>query len=187
MLESIKSLFLDVIVQDVQPQDIISVNIWAIIISLANLVILFLILKRFLFKPVKKMLDNRQKAIDNDYSQADEAKKKAKAKEDEINQRLSDINQDADEIIKKAEENAKLRSDSIIDEATKKADQIIDQAKIEAELEKKAVYNNLKQNVTDVSIALAEKMLEREVSVNDHRALIDSFINEVGDENGSEE
>lgn len=187
MLESFKCLFLDVIVQDIVPQDIISVNVWAILISLANLVILFFILKRFLFKPVKKMLDARQRSIDEDYRQADEAKNEARKKQAEINEKLADLNKSANEIIKKAEENASARGKVIIEEANEKAEQIVIQAKNEAELEKKAAYDNIKKNVTDVSVALTEKMLEREVSLDDHRALIDSFINEVGDENGSKE
>ena len=54
--------------------DVISVNIWQILASLANLLILTWILKRFLFKPVKKMLDTRRAAIDADYAQAAAAK-----------------------------------------------------------------------------------------------------------------
>ena len=53
--------------------EVISVNIWLILISLCNLLILFLILKKFLFKPVTKTLDERKKAIDADYAAAAEA------------------------------------------------------------------------------------------------------------------
>ena len=187
MLESLKFLFLDVIVQDVSPQDIISVNIWAILISLANLLILFFIIKKFLFKPVKKMLDARQNAIDNDYQQAKDAVNDANKKQVEVNKKLADINQTANDIIKKAEENAVARGNTIIEEANQKASRIIDQAVDEAELEKKAAFAQMKKNVSEVSIAITEKMLQREVSAKDHRALIDSFINEVGEKDGTEE
>ena len=57
--------------------DVISVNIWAIIASLANLLILTWIIKRFLFKPVKKMVDARRAAIDDDYARAKAARDEA--------------------------------------------------------------------------------------------------------------
>ena len=60
-----------------QNLDVISVNIWLIIISLCNLVILFLIIKKFLYKPVKKMLAERQNQLDKKYSDAEDAKLEA--------------------------------------------------------------------------------------------------------------
>jgi len=60
-----------------QTLDIISVNIWQIIISLVNLLIIFLIIKKFLYKPVKKMLEDRQSTIENEYSQAVMAKEQS--------------------------------------------------------------------------------------------------------------
>jgi F-type H+-transporting ATPase subunit b len=62
-----------------QDLDIISVNIWHIVISLANLVILFLILKKLLFKPVKKIVDKRQKEIESEYKKAEKTQAEADA------------------------------------------------------------------------------------------------------------
>ena len=60
-----------------QSLDVISVNIWQILISLANLLILFLMFKKFLFKPVNNMLEKRQSEIDAQYEAAEEAKRSA--------------------------------------------------------------------------------------------------------------
>ena len=54
--------------------DIISVNIWDILISLINLLILFLVFKHFLFKPVQKMLDQRKQQVEDIYAAADESR-----------------------------------------------------------------------------------------------------------------
>ena len=56
-----------------QNLDVISVNIWQILISLANLTLLFLIIKKFLYKPVKKVLQQRRDEIDSQYTAAAEA------------------------------------------------------------------------------------------------------------------
>ena len=165
-----------------QNLDIISVNLWQILISLANLTILFLLIKTFLYKPVLKMLDARRAQIDKDYIDADSAKKSAQEKDAELTDRLNNAKSEAEVIVKEAAENAKARGDKIIADARATADGIIRQADEDAELERKRVNETIKEQIVDVSTALAEKMLEREINANDHKALIDDFINKMGDE-----
>lgn len=170
-----------------QSLDVISVNLWQILISLANLVILTLIIKRFLFKPVKKMLAQRQAALDEQYFAADEAKRRAT--EDEIywKEKRQSAQDEADDIMQKACDSAKWRSDKIIEEAHSKADGIVRQAHSEAELERKKAADGIKREIVDVSTALAEKMLSREINIEDHRDIIDSFIEKIGDDNDADE
>lgn len=160
---------------------IISVNIWQILISLANLVILFLILKKFLYKPVQKMLDERRAQIDSDYSDAESAKQSAEAKDAELTERLSHAKAEAEGIVKEAADIAKARGDKIVEDARATADGIIRQAEEDASLERKRVGETIKEQIVDVSTALAEKMLEREVNADDHKALIDDFIDKIGE------
>lgn len=168
----------------IQTLDIITINIWSILISLANLVILFFILKRFLYKPFKKMLEQRREAIDKQYEAADEAKCSAEASKKEWEAKLDTADLEAEAIIRDAEQQAQNRKDNIISEANQKAEGIIRHAESEAELERQKADAEIKTKIAEVSAALAEKMLEREINPDDHRALIDSFINEVGDSNG---
>ena len=186
-MESFKSLFLDVSVQEIQPLDVISVNIWAILISLANLVILFFIFKFLLFKPVKKMLDKRKEAIDSEYKEASDAKELAEKTKSKWDTKMLSANEQAGEIIKNAEENAQKKEELILSEANEKADEIIRRAEAEAELEKKKAKEDIKREITDISCKLAEKLIKKEVSSDDHHQLINSFIEEVGEEDGSEE
>ena len=165
-----------------QNLDIISVNLWQILISLANLTILFLLIKTFLYKPVLKMLDARRAQIDKDYIDADSAKKSAQEKDAELTDRLNNAKAKAEVIVKEAAENAKARGDKIIEEARATAGGIVRQAEEDAELERKRVNETIKEQIVDVSTALAEKMLEREINANDHKVLIDDFINKIGDE-----
>lgn len=167
----------------VQTLDVISVNLWQILISLANLLILFLLIKKFLYKPVKKMLAKRQEELEEQYISAENAQKKAYENEREWNERLSSARSEADAIIQNASDNAKYRGDRIIAEAQDRAQGIIRQAESEAELERKKVTGDIRRQIVEVSGALTEKMIEREVNTDDHRALIDSFIEKIGDEN----
>lgn len=166
-----------------QTLDVISVNIWQILISLLNLVLLFFILKKFLFKPVKNILAKRQSEIDSRYDAAEQAQSEAEQSRVEYEEKLSGAKVEADAILQTATDTAKQRGDKIVAEAQQKAEGIIRRAETEAELERKKAIDGIKQEIVSVSGALAEKMIEREINTDDHRALIDSFIEGIGEEN----
>ena len=166
-----------------QASEIISVNIWQTVVSLLNLLILFLILKKFLFKPVQNVIKSRKDKVDAQYSEAEEALANAKASEKELNEKLSQAHNTADEIVKEATAQGEHRRDNIVTEARAEADAIIRQAKAAAQMEKKKAQEDIKEQIVDVSSALTEKLIERELNVEDHRRLIDSFISEMEEVN----
>lgn len=169
-----------------QSLDIISVNLWQILISLANLAILFLLLKKFLYKPVMKMLSARESEIDSRYNDAETAKASAEAKDAELTSRLENAKAEAEGIVKEAADMAKARGDKIVEDAKVQAQGIIRQAESNAELEKKRAESAIKTQIIDVSTALTEKMLGREINADDHKALIDDFIDKIGENNDSD-
>ena len=164
-----------------QTLDVISVNLWQIIIALLNLLLLFLIIKFFLFKPVKKMLAKRQQTIDEQYKLAQDAELKAQENKALWEERLNNAQSEADDMISKASETASKKSDKIIEEAKEKADYILRQAELNAYLERKKAEDDIKREIVDVSTVLTEKLLSREINEEDHRSLIDSFIEKIGD------
>ena len=166
-----------------QSLDIISVNIWQTLISLANLLILFFIIKKVLYGPVKRVLAERQAQIDGRYEEAERAKSEAEAANAEWQAKLGTAQSEADAIIATATENADRRSEKIVAEAKEKAAIIVRQAETEAELEKKKAKEEIKYEIVTISAALAEKMLSREINEDDHKELINSFIDGIGDAN----
>ena len=164
-----------------QSLDIISVNVWHILVSLANLLIIYLIVKKILFGPVRKLIASRQAEIDRQYAAADEAEKKALENQSQWEEKMKTADSAADSIVKDATDTATHRAERIIEEANAQAEIIKARALNEAELTRKQAEESIKQEIVGVSSALAEKMLEREIDENDHRVLIDSFINGVGD------
>ena len=162
-----------------QTLDIISVNLWQILISLANLLIIFLILKKFLFKPVKKVFDERKDAIDKEFSAAARDRETAAADKAQWEQKLQTADDEAAALMQSAAETAKLRGEQIVSEAKEKADGILRQAETEAQLERLKAVDGIKQEIVDVSALLAEKMLQREIQTADHRMLIDAFIDDI--------
>ena len=166
-----------------QTLDVISVNLWQILASLGNLCLLFWIIKRFLYKPVKNILAKREGELEQQYVAAAEAEAEAKVSRTAWEEKLAGADAEADAILKKATDNASYRGDQIISDAKEQAESIIRIAKTEAELERKKAAEGVKREIVDLSGALTEKMLEREIRTEDHRALIDAFIEDIGDGN----
>jgi len=166
-----------------QTLEVISVNLWQILLSLANLVILFFILKKFLYKPVKKVLAERQAEIESGYAAAAEAERSAAADRDAWREKIKTAEAEAQSIIKTANDKANENSDRIIGDAKDKARDIIRRAEAEADLEYKKAQDDIKQEIVVVSTVLTEKMLEREIDEKDHRELIEAFISNMGDSN----
>ncbi len=161
---------------------IVSFNLWQVLISLANLTILYLGLKKFLYKPVKAVLENRKAAIAKDYADAEEARSSANAARDEYAAKLATANATADEIIHDATTVANRRGEKIVAEAHQKAEEIVRQGELEASMEKKKAMESIRRDITDVSAAMTEKLLKREMNENDHRNMIDEFLKGVGED-----
>lgn len=165
-----------------QTLDIISVNLWQILISLCNLLLIFLIAKKFLFKPVKKMIAERRAAVNEHLDAARRDREAAAAEKEEWDRKIADAQTQADAIISDATASAKRRSESIVAEAKAKADGMIAQAETQIELERRKADAQMQEEIVTISTALAEKMLEREIKAEDHRQLISAFMQEIGED-----
>lgn len=164
-----------------QSLPIISINLWEMLFALLNLLILYLLVKKFLYKPVKKMLAQRQATIDNEYKDAEEAKKKALSDQKTYEEKLSVAKSEADSLIQSAVQTAQAREQQILAEAKEKADSMIRQAEADTNLELKKAEQTIKEEIISVGTALAGKVLERELNPDDHKKLIDSLIDEIGE------
>ena len=165
----------------IQTLDVISVNIWQILISLANLLLIFIILKKLLWKPVQKVMKQRQEMVDKQFADAAEAEEKANADKAEWAAKLANADDEAKARIDAADDTARRHGERVVAEAKEKAQGIIRQAEAEAELERQKATASIRDEIADVSAELAQKMLEREINADDHRAMIASFLDEVGD------
>ena len=159
-----------------QTLDVVSINIIHIAISLCNLILLFCILKRFLYRPVMKVMAQRQREVDEVYEQAQEAEASAQRSRAHYESVMAGVNQEADAMLRQAQEQAQRRSDRIIGEAQSKSHEMLRTAQAEIDLEKKKMRDDMKQEMTDVTVLLAEKLLGREIGAEDQNALIESDL-----------
>lgn len=166
----------------VQTQDVVSVNIWQIVISLVNLLLIFLMLKKFLYNPVKKTLARRQEQVSKVYEDADEAKKAANAEKQEYEEKLRTAHKQASDIVSNAKVRAERLESDIVREASEKAENMIRTADEEIALERKKAMNEIKDDISAISVEIAGKVIGREIKESDHQELINEFIDSIGDD-----
>ena len=152
------------------------------IATLLNTLILFLVLKHFLFKPVNKILDERKEKVEKTYKEADDKLTEASRLETEYTEKLANAKAESAEIVKNATKRAQLRSDEIIAEAKTEASGLIVKANADIEKEKKRAVNQIKDEISDIALMVAEKVVEKEISPKDHERLIENCISEFGED-----
>ena len=163
-------------------ESFVGVNFWTMIFAWVNLLILYLLFKKFLFVPVKNMIDARQKEIDDMYSDADSARKSAEELKVEYEEKMSRAEQESEQIVKTALRRAQLKEEEILREANAQAERTLERAQEQIALEKKQAINDVKDQVSQMAIGIASAVIERDVSESEHKELIDDFIGNMGKE-----
>lgn len=154
---------------------------WTLIFQWGNLLILYLVIKKFLFGPIQKIIESRETEVQNLYDTAEQAKNDAVAMKEEYSQHLANAKDEANEILKNANKKATVRSEEIIRDAQEKAAAIIARADVQIEMERKHAFEEVKQDISDIALLAASKVVERELSAEEHERLIGEFIENVGE------
>lgn len=162
-------------------ESFVGVNFWTCLFTFANLVILYLFLKKLLFKPVKDMIDSRQKEIDDLYADANQSKSDAQQLKTEYEARLAAANAESEEILKVANRKAQLRQEQILKDARDQAAQTLRRADEQIEMEKKRAMNEIKDDVSVMAVDIASAVLARNIKREEQSELIDSFIERLGE------
>jgi F-type H+-transporting ATPase subunit b len=163
-------------------ESFIGVNFWTALFTLLNFLAVLYVGKRFLWGPVMKIIQDRQKEIDDLYKDAGDAKENAQAMEAEYKEKLAVASQTGERMVKEAVARGQAREEEIIRSANAEAAAIMDKAAADIAMEKKKALNDAKDEISGMAIAIAEKVVGRELSGTDHEKLIDDFINELGEQ-----
>ena len=163
-------------------ESFLGVNPWTALFILLNTLTIFFVAKKFLFKPVMKIITDRQQEIDNMYADAGAAKEQAQQLQESYQQKLSAAQETSDRIVKEAVARGQSREEQIIRDANAQAAAIMDKASQDIAQEKKKAINDAKNEISDLAMAIAGKVVERELKQADQADLIDGFIRELGDE-----
>ena len=163
-------------------ESFLGVNPWTALFVLLNTLTIFFVARKFLFNPVMKIITERQQEIDDMYADADAARQQAKVSQEEYQQKLSAAQATSERLVKDAVSRGQAREEEIIRKATQEAAAIMSKASADIAQEKKKAINDAKNEISGLAMAIAGKVVERELNGADQADLIDRFINGLGDE-----
>ncbi len=149
--------------------------------QLVNTFLVFLLLKKLLFKPVLGVIEAREKDIRENLAQGEIAKKEGLSLKSEYEEKLKSAKEQGQEIIKQATLRAEQKENEIITTAKQDAAQLKEKANKDVEQERQKVMNEIKDEISDIALLAASKVIEKDIDSNKHKELIDNFIKEVGE------
>ena len=162
-------------------QSFIGIDFWTALFTLLNFLAVFFVGKKFLWGPVMKIITDPQKEIDDMYTSAGEAQTEANAMRDEYQQKLSAAQQTSERLVKEATLRGQAKEEEIIQKANEEASAILSKAAADIAMEKKKAVNDAKDEISALAMAIAGKVVGRELNAADHSRLVDEFIDELGE------
>ena len=161
-------------------QSLVTVNPVTLIAQICNLFIQLFLAKKFFLDKVKAILDQRREAADKEITDAQAARAEAEAIKQTYEQNMKEARAKADDLLLNAQRTANSRSEEIIGQAQQAAAQIKQKAAADIEMEKKKALNDAKNEISGLALAIAGKVVARELNAADQEQMIDRFINELG-------
>ena len=162
-------------------ESFIGVNFWTALATLLNFLVLFFVAKRFLLGPILNIIQQRQQEIDDLYNDANKAKTDAQLMQAEYQQKLDTAHAVSEQIVRDAVQRGQSREEEIVRQANAEASAIMEKAAADIQQEKKKALNDAKDEISDLALAIAAKVVDRELSSTDHDRLVNQFIDELGD------
>ena len=162
-------------------QDLVTIVPWNFVATIANLFIQVYLIKRFLFKPINEILEKRRSMADAEIREAQAAKTEAQAIKSEYEANMLEAKNKANEILVTAQKTAAIQSEEMLKEASAQAAAMKAKAESDIAQEKRKAVNEIKNEIGDIAMEIAGKVIEREISEEDHPKLLDEFIANVGE------
>lgn len=148
--------------------------------NIINIIVLFLLLKKFLFKPVTEIMEKRKSLIEESLKDAQDSKNQADELKAQYENALRDAKEEAVSIVKEAKAKAQAEYDKKIDAASKDAKTIVENAGKTIDLEREKAVRSAKGEIASLALAAAAKVVEKETDAESNRKLLDDFLSEAG-------
>lgn len=160
---------------------LITLDGWTFLAQICNLMIQLFIFKKLLLDPVRKVIAQRKAKADSQIEDARKLRAEAEAMKAEYEQNMRNARAEANEIVANAQKTAAARSEEMLNEARSQAAALKQKAEADIAQERKKAVNEVKDEIGGMAIEIASKVVEREIKESDHKALIDEFIQNVGE------
>ena len=162
-------------------QQLVTIAPWTLILQICNLLLQIYLFKRFLLKPVQNILAQRQAMANQELDAAAAAREEAETAKVEYIQSLAGAKVEAAALVRTATQTAQTRSEQIILEAKEEAAAIRAKASSDIAQERKNAVNAIKNDISGIAVSIASKVVEKEIDEKEHEALIQDFIDQMGE------
>lgn len=161
-------------------ESFLGVNPWTALFVLLNTLTIFFVARKYLFGPVMKIITERQLEIDSLFARAGSAREEAEALRTEYQLKLSDAQAASERLLRDAAVRGQHREEEILRKANAEAAAIMDKASADIAQEKKKALNDAKNEISEMAMIIAVKVVGRELTIADQSGLVDSFIDKLG-------
>ena len=164
-----------------QFEALVGVNFWTALFVLLNTLAIYFVAKKYLTDPVMKIIAQRQKEIDDTNGEAEAARSEALSMREECENRLAGARDEASEIVRTATTRATARTEEMM--MTARAEVVAMKTKADAEIasERRKAAGELKNDISEMVLDIAQLVVEKEIDPSAHKELIDGFIDHMGD------
>lgn len=150
-------------------------------LQIAATIVLFLVIRHFLFKPMTEFLAARKEKIASDLDEARNQREEAAALRKEYESRIGEAKNEARTIVDSAKKRGEELKDQIVVEAKTEANNVLAKARNDIEREREKTMSELKTEVVQIAMMAAEKVVEKSLDEKAHKEMINKFIDEVGE------
>jgi len=164
----------------------LGLNIHNIIVQIFGFIVIFLILRKYLFVPLQEVMEARQREITSQLSAIEKQKEEVEMSKRDLEARLQGIFEERREILEKERERAEKMAQDILDEARREGEEIREKARKDMELEREKMLVSMRQAIASLVITATEKALRATLDEARQRELIAKLLEEIESEGGTE-
>ena len=157
-----------------------------LVFTIINLLILYVLMKKFLFGPIMKVMDDRKAMIDQQFAGAKEMEDNARDLQDKYEKALKSAKEESYQIMEQAKAEAKIQADKTAEAANAKADAILAKAQEDIRMEREDAIRQMKSEVASLAMEAAAKIVGDKTGAEQDLSLYDQFLEEAGDPNDSD-
>ena len=158
---------------------LLDVNPGLIVWTLITFILLLVILKKVAWKPILTALDNREKGIEDSLNRAEKAKEEAQKILDENRGSLSKVEEESKKIIDQSRSYADDLKEQMLKQSKVQAQKLIDDAAAEIERKKQSAFEELRNQIAEISVNAAEKIMKENIDAEKNKRLVSKYLNEI--------
>lgn len=159
---------------------------WNVLATIINLIVLYLLMRRFLFQPIQNTIDKRKELLDNRFHQAEDEKNQADQLKEQYQGLMDNAKTESDKILEQARDQANSEYETRLDTARKQTDTMLETARSKIETERDKMIHELETQISALAMCAAAKVIGRNASPKYDKALYEQFLSGTGDGNDAD-